>query len=97
MADNVAPPVRFLETVYRSRRGDYLGLKAEIPPPPGSTGTRRLVFLKTTDPETDHGRSASLAHEIHVHRALTGAPGVVPFLGTLTLGDQPARPCAHQL
>lgn len=80
MTNEVAFRFQNIDTVYRSRRGDYIGLKCELLPPPGAATSPRLVFLKTNNPENSAGNS--LDYEASVHRALDGAPGVVPLLGT---------------
>ncbi|KZV77169.1 kinase-like protein [Peniophora sp. CONT] len=86
---------KVIETIYRSGRGDYLGHMCEQPPKPGGTTTTPppLVFVKTNNPGMSTNTGHSLAHEVNVHRALTGAPGVVPLLGAWFDKDAPSRWC----
>ncbi|VDC02491.1 unnamed protein product [Peniophora sp. CBMAI 1063] len=90
MANALDIPFKVIETVYRSGRGDNIGLKCEWAPYSGDITSRpRYVFVKTNGPDQSAGHP--LAHEIEVHRALSGAPGVVPFLGVQAYQESPER------
>ena len=77
---NLPYPFKILETVYQSRRKDYVGYKAEMLPQSGiDTLSTPPVFVKTNDPRIASG--ISLINEFKVHHAMAGAPGIFHIRG----------------